>query len=59
MIPVETGLTDGQWTEISGEGLEEGMKAIAGVVTDDSPSTTNPFAAPQPTGPRRFGGRGF
>ena len=59
VIPVETGLTDGQWTEISGEGLEEGMKAIAGVVTEDSPSTTNPFAAPQPTGPRRFGGRGF
>jgi len=55
VFPVQTGLTDGQWTEISGEGIEEGMEAIAGVVTDAAPATSNPFAGPQPSGPQRFG----
>ncbi len=54
VIPVQTGLTDGQWTEISGEGIEEGMEAIAGVVSSETPSTSNPFAGPQPQG-QRFG----
>ena len=58
VIPVETGLTDGQWTEISGEGLEEGIEAIAGVLSEETPATSNPFAGPQP-GPGRFGPRGF
>jgi len=58
VIPIETGLTDGQWTEISGEGIEEGMEAIAGVVSEETPATSNPFAGPQP-GPGRFGPRGF
>jgi hypothetical protein len=51
---VKTGLTDGQWTEIEGDAVEEGMQAIAGVATAETPSTTNPFAGPQP-GPGRFG----
>jgi HlyD family secretion protein len=60
VIPTETGLTDGQWTEISGDGIEEGMEAIAGVVSEDTPATSNPFAGPQPgPGPGRFGPRGF
>jgi HlyD family secretion protein len=58
VIPIETGLTDGQWTEISGEGVEEGMEAIAGVLSEETPATSNPFAGPQP-GPGRFGPRGF
>jgi HlyD family secretion protein len=58
VVPIETGLTDGQWTEISGEGIEEGMEAIAGVVSEETPATSNPFAGPQP-GPGRFGPRGF
>jgi HlyD family secretion protein len=57
VIPIETGLTDGQWTEISGEGIEEGMEAIAGVISEETPATSNPFAGPQE--PRRFGPRGF
>jgi HlyD family secretion protein len=57
VIPIETGLTDGQWTEISGEGIEEGMEAIAGAVSEETPATSNPFAGPQE--PRRFGPRGF
>ncbi len=58
VIPIETGLTDGQWTEISGEGIEKGMEAIAGVISEEAPATSNPFAGPQP-GPGRFGPRGF
>jgi len=58
VIPIETGLTDGQWTEISGDGIEEGMEAIAGVISEETPATSNPFAGPQP-GPGRFGPRGF
>jgi HlyD family secretion protein len=57
-IPVATGISDGQWTEISGEGVEEGISAIAGVISDETPATSNPFAGPQP-GPGRFGPRGF
>jgi multidrug efflux pump subunit AcrA (membrane-fusion protein) len=57
VVPIATGLTDGQWTEISGEGIEEGMEAIAGVVSEETPETSNPFAGTQQ--PRRFGPRGF
>jgi HlyD family secretion protein len=53
-VPVKTGLTDGQWTEIEGDGVEEGMEAIAGTASADTPSTTNPFAGPR-SGPGRFG----
>lgn len=56
VLPIQTGLTDGQWTEISGEGVGEGMEAIAGVVSEETPATSNPFAGPEP---RRFGPRGF
>jgi HlyD family secretion protein len=60
VIPVATGLSDGQWTEISGEGVEEGMEAIASVISEESPFTSNPFSGPQPQGPARFGPpRGF
>jgi HlyD family secretion protein len=55
VVPVETGLSDGQWTEISGEGIQEGMEAIAGVVSEDAPATSNPFSTTQPSGPQRFG----
>jgi HlyD family secretion protein len=59
-IPVTTGISDGQWTEISGDGVQEGMEAIAGVVSEETPSTSNPFAGPQQErGPGRFGPRGF
>ena len=60
MIPVTTGISDGQWTEISGEGVAEGMQAIAGVVSAETPATSSPFQGSQPqTGPGRFGPRGF
>ena len=60
VIPVTTGISDGQWTEISGEGVSEGMEAIAGVNSEETPATSSPFAGPQTQpGPGRFGPRGF
>jgi HlyD family secretion protein len=59
VIPVTTGISDGQWTEISGEGVAEGMQAIAGVVSAETPATSSPFQGSQPAGPGRFGPRGF
>jgi HlyD family secretion protein len=45
VVPVRTGLTDGQYTEISGQSLEEGMQVIVGVTTGQSAATQ---AAPNP-----------
>jgi HlyD family secretion protein len=43
-VRVRPGITDGQYTEISGQQLEEGMQAIAGIVSGAAASaTTNPF----------------
>jgi len=49
-IPVTIGLSDGLNTEVSGEGVEAGMKIVVGQRQQrDSSATTNPFA------PRMFG----
>jgi HlyD family secretion protein len=45
VVPVRTGLTDGQYTEISGQSLEEGMQVIVGATTGQSAATQ---AAPNP-----------
>jgi HlyD family secretion protein len=43
-VRVRPGITDGQYTEIAGQQLEEGMQAIAGIVSGAAASaTTNPF----------------
>ncbi len=43
-VRVRPGITDGQYTEISGQQLEEGMQAIAGIVSGAAASaTSNPF----------------
>jgi HlyD family secretion protein len=45
-IRVKTGVTDGTVTEISGEGVSEGMKVIAGLAPAESAATStaqNPF----------------
>ncbi len=50
-IPVETGLTDGQKTAVSGPGLKAGMQVIVGVSsgTATTPTTGNsPFQSTQP-----------
>jgi len=46
MTVVRTGLTDGQTTEISGPGLSEGMRVIAGLASSGASAettATNPF----------------
>ena len=50
MIPVRTGLTNGTMTEITPIGdraLPEGAQAIAGVLTTQQETTTNPFQGQQ------------
>jgi HlyD family secretion protein len=47
-IPVELGLTDGTWTEVRGEGLDDGTTIVTGVsdaetASDGSVSGANPF----------------
>jgi HlyD family secretion protein len=57
-LTVHTGLTDGQFTEISGAGLAEGTEVIAGVVSVSAATpaaTTNPFQGQaQARGPGGF-----
>ena len=51
---VHTGLTDGQYTEVSGPDLQDGMKIIAAVTggTTASASPQNPFSGQQGRGGR-------
>jgi HlyD family secretion protein len=55
---VQTGLTNGQVTEISGPNIHEGMQIIAGVLSGSVSATTatNPFQQQQQGGFRRPGG---
>lgn len=49
-VRVQTGLTDGSFTEIQGRNVSEGMKVIAGVIstaTTSSKPATNPLAPQQ------------
>jgi len=51
---VRPGITDGQYTEIAGPRVEEGMQAIAGIVSGAAASsTTNPFQPSSGQPPRR------
>ncbi len=52
-LPVRTGLTDGQNTEVSGPGLEEGMQVIAGTTSGTASTAANPFQGG--SSPPRFG----
>lgn len=58
LMPVRTGITDGQSTEVLGRDLEPGMQIIAGVTQGSSQSnTSNPFQTnQQSSGPPRPGG---
>lgn len=53
-IEVHVGLTDGNDTEVSGRGLQDGMEVITGEIrheSGDASGTSNPFA------PKIFGGK--
>ncbi|HSJ31232.1 MAG TPA: efflux RND transporter periplasmic adaptor subunit [Longimicrobiales bacterium] len=57
MVPVQTGLTDGQSTEVRGPGVSEGMQVIAGTTGGTgTQAAPNPFQSTQraPAGPGRF-----
>lgn len=49
-LPVSAGISDGQSTEVSGPGLEEGMPIIAGITAGAEEGSSNPFS------PSREGG---
>ena len=60
MVRVRPGITDGQYTEISGQRVEEGMQAIAGIVSGAAASSTsNPFQPSSGQQPRRGPPGGF
>ena len=45
-VRVKAGLTDGQRTEVSGDGVHEGMQVIIGVNTDQASGGASPSGAP-------------
>lgn len=54
-VPVKTGLTDGQYTVVTGPAaLKAGLQVIVAAVGGGATATTNPFQQ-QRGGPRRFG----
>jgi HlyD family secretion protein len=42
-LPVRTGSTDGQYTEVEGDALQEGMQVIAAVTSGTTSTSVNPF----------------
>ncbi|MEE8487012.1 MAG: efflux RND transporter periplasmic adaptor subunit [Gemmatimonadota bacterium] len=58
---VRKGITDGQYTEILGRNLEEGLQVIAAITagSSSSGSSTNPFQPQQQGGGRGRGGARF
>lgn len=51
-IRVKTGITDGQFTVVEGEGLTEGLEVIASVTGASTTAATNPFQSTQRTAGR-------
>lgn len=46
-VPVRTGISDGQSTEVSGPGIDEGTEVITGITAAGREGATNPFAPPE------------
>jgi HlyD family secretion protein len=59
MVPVRTGISDGQYTQIEGPDVSAGMMVIAGVSQSSQASTSNPFQSQQASGPPGRPGPGF
>jgi len=49
-VRVRTGLTDGQFTEVTGMTVKEGMKIVAAVTNEKAGGASNPFQAQQQQG---------
>ena len=56
MTRVRAGLSDGQKTEVRGQGITEGMQVIVAVTQGGAQSSGSPFQASQQGGPRGPGG---
>jgi len=52
-LRIEVGLSDGQRTQVSGEGLTEGLKVITGVLSGGATASSNPFQQSSGSAPRR------
>jgi HlyD family secretion protein len=52
MMPARPGITDGQFTEVRGPFLAEGMQVIAGMTQTAQTTSSNPFQPAQQSGPR-------
>jgi HlyD family secretion protein len=59
VVPVKVGITDGQFTEIEGPKVAEGMEAIAAVTTSVSSGAANPFESQNQRGAGRRPRPGF
>lgn len=55
LVPAQTGITDGQMTEVSGARLQPGLQIIAGVTQQADDDSNNPFQRTQ----QRFRPGGF
>ena len=55
VIPAQTGITDGQMTEVSSSRLQPGLQVIVGVTQQDGEGSNNPFQRAQ----QRFRPGGF
>ena len=57
MLRAQTGITDGQFTQVIGEGVQEGLQIIAGMTQTATKTSLNPFQSqteqrrPGPPGP--------
>jgi HlyD family secretion protein len=47
VAPVRTGITDGQYTQVTGRSLQEGMEIIAGITQAAATGSVNPFQGQQ------------
>ena len=56
MTRVRAGLSDGQKTEVRGQGITEGMEVIVAVTQSGGQASGSPFQASQPQGQRGPGG---
>ena len=52
-LVVKAGVTDGQFTEVSGEGVQEGLQVLTGVENSKSATGASPLGAPGGQGGRR------
>jgi len=53
VAPVRKGISDDQYTEITGDDVQEGMQVIAAVTSSTSSTAVNPFQSQSPRGRRR------